>query len=247
MFRGGGLIDLARLRSCAGAPLIAALAASCATKPAVPSAVAAAGDGPAVVTPYLAAPDPAVLAPAGDYRIGPADLLEVSVFQVDELNRTVQVDAAGRVLLPLIGEIAAAGKTCGTLSAEISARLGARYLQSPQVTVLVKEARSQRVTLEGALNQPGVYPLVGRTTLLQAIATAKGVDRTADLRRVIVFRRVNGQRMAALFDLQGIQAGRYADPELFGGDVVVLNQSGGKRVFYNLVESSPVLALFRPF
>lgn len=185
-------------------------------------------------------------APA-DYRVGPSDVLEIAVFPAEALSRTVEVDAAGRIRLPLIGAVDAAGRTPPELSTEIAARLGARYLQSPDVTVAVKEARSLRITLEGALNQPGVYPVVGRTSLLQAVAMAKGADRAADLKRVIVFRRIDHQRTAALFDLAEIQTGRATDPELFGGDVVVVNESGGKRMFYNLVQSSPVLALFRPF
>ena len=104
-----------------------------------------------------------------DYRVGPQDLIEISVFQVADLNRTVRLNSAGQISLPLIGAIRAGGKTVQELEAEIAVRLSERFLQNPQVSVFVKEFASQRVTLEGAIKNPGIYPLTGRTSLIQAI------------------------------------------------------------------------------
>ena len=130
-------------------------------------------------------------------RVGPFDVIEVSVYRVDELNRTVQVNASGQITLPLIGTVQAGGKTVPELERVIADRLEERYLQSPQVSVFVKEAVSQRVTVEGAVASPGMVELVGPTTLLQTIALSGGLGESADPRGVVVFRTVQQQRMVA--------------------------------------------------
>lgn len=188
-------------------------------------------------------------APSGeqsDYRIGALDMLEISVFQVPDLDKTVQVSSSGQIELPLIGAVTAVGKTVEQLQADIAAKLGAKYLQSPQVSVFVKDALSQRITIEGAVNKPGIYPTSGQTTLLQAIALAGGLDRVADERGVVVFRQVAGKRSAAVFDFAAIRAGRSDDPVVHGGDVVVVDQSGLKATMRNIRESVGVLGLFVP-
>src|SRR3954465_6368779 len=91
----------------------------------------------------------------GDYRIGPQDTLEVDVFQLSDLNRTVQVDATGHILMPLIGQMQAAGKTSDQLSHDIADQLGKKYVNNPQVTVVVKDAQGLRITVDGAVGQPG--------------------------------------------------------------------------------------------
>jgi polysaccharide export outer membrane protein len=182
---------------------------------------------------------------ASEYRVGAQDLLEISVFQVDELNRTVRVNSNGQVSLPLIGTVQAGGKTVQELELEIAGKLDSSFLQSPQVTVFVKEFTSQRVTLEGAVNKPGIYPLTGKTSLLQAIAMAEGVTDLANLQGVVVFRTVDGQKMAAVFDLAQIRAGNAADPEIYGDDIVVVDQSGAKTGLRRILETLPVFNLFR--
>ena len=117
---------------------------------------------------------PSSAATAGGYRIGPADVLDISVFNVPELSKTVQVADTGTVNFPLVGEVPAAGKTAQQLERELTAKLGAKYLQNPQVTVLLKENNSQLVTIEGAVKSPGVYPMKGETTLLQSMAHGRG-------------------------------------------------------------------------
>ena len=102
------------------------------------------------------------------------------------MNRDVRVNNAGQVSLPLIGGVMAGGKTIPELEKDIGAKLEKGYLQNPQVTVFIKEFTSQRVTLEGALKKPGIYPITGKTSLLQAIAMAEGVDELADLGGVVV-------------------------------------------------------------
>lgn len=181
-----------------------------------------------------------------EYRIGPLDLLEISVFQVADLSKTVKVSASGQIALPLIGTVEAGGKTVSELESEIAAKLGATYLQSPQVSVFVKEATSQRVTVDGAVEKPGIVPLAGPTTLLQTIAISGGLARGADPQGIVVFRTVENQRMAAKFDLAAIRDGSAEDPVLYGGDVVVVDRSAMRTALGDLRESIPIFAFFTP-
>lgn len=186
---------------------------------------------------------------AQDYRIGPLDKLNITVFQVKDLTlEEVPVDGSGRIFLPLIGSVLAAGKTTQELSAEIADRLRGQYLQSPQVAVQVAEAVSQKVTVDGSVVQPGVYTMSGPTTLLQAVAMARGPDpRYANLSRVAVFRTINGQRNAAVFDLKAIRAGKAPDPVILGNDVIVVEGSAVKGAIREVLGALPGLAIFRPY
>lgn len=168
------------------------------------------------------------------YKIGPQDVLDISVFKVPELSKTVQVAHSGSINLPLVGEIPAAGKTAQQIERNLTTKLGAKYLQSPQVTVFVKEYNSQRVTVDGAVKKAGVFPIRGKTSLVQAIAMAGGLDTNSASSDVIVFRSVNGKRTAAHFDLDEIRAGRADDPIMQQGDVIVADTSTAKLVFNTL-------------
>lgn len=165
-----------------------------------------------------------------DYRIGPLDQLEVSVFQVPDLSRTVRVNSSGEISLPMIGVIRAGGKTVAELERDIADRLRESFLQDPQVTVFIQEFASQRVTVEGSVNQPGIKSLTGRTTLLQLIAMSGGLTRMADPSKIIVFRTIDGQRMVALFDLVDIRSGLAEDPQIYGDDIVVVDDSRARTV-----------------
>lgn len=175
-----------------------------------------------------------------DYKIGPLDKLNITVFQVKDLSlEEVQVDASGRILFPLIGAVQAAGRTPNELSADIAQRLGERYLVSPQVSVVVSESVSQKVTVEGAVTEAGVFDIKGQATLLQAIALAKGPSRVASLKDVAVFRNIDGKRYLALFDLDAIRAGQMEDPEIRGNDVVVVRSSRGRSIWQDVLMSAP--------
>jgi polysaccharide biosynthesis/export protein len=119
------------------------------------------------------------------YKIGPQDVLDISVYQVPDLQRTVQVAESGTVNLPLVGDVQAVGLTAQQVEQDVAKRLGAKYLQSPQVTVSVKEFNSQRVTVDGAVAKPGVYPIRGRSSLLQIISTAGGLTELSDDSNVV--------------------------------------------------------------
>jgi polysaccharide export outer membrane protein len=193
----------------------------------------------------LPPPDPAANAAAqvSEYRIGPHDTLDISVFGVDALTRTVQVDAAGQIDFPLIGAVPAAAKTTRELGQDIALRLNQRYLEAPQVAVLVKTSVTQRFTVEGSVENPGVFELPGRMTLLQAIATARGLNEVGNPRHVVVFRTIEGQRRAGLADLSAIRAGRTADPQIYAGDVIVVGSSRGKSWLRNIIGVTPLFNL----
>jgi len=182
---------------------------------------------------------------ATDYRIGAQDLLAISVFGVQELNKEVRVNSNGQISLPLIGGIMAGGRTIPELEADLAKKYSDGYLQKPQVSVFVKEFTSQRVTLEGAIAKPGIYPITGKTTLIQAIALAGGVDdKVADLSGIVVMRQVDGKRMAAAYDLRKVRKGVVEDPLIYGDDIIVIEQSASKTALRRFIEAVPALGIF---
>ena len=206
----------------------------------------------AATTTVLAPPDTTSASGAyqggGDYRIGAQDLLAISVFGVEELAKEVRVNSNGQISLPLIGGVMAGGKTIPELEAELARKYSDGFLQNPQVSVFVKEFTSQRVTLEGALKSPGIYPITGRTTLLQGIALAGGVDdKIADLGGIVLMRQVDGKRAVAVYDLRQVRKGLAEDPQLYGDDIIVVEQAGSKTLYRNIIESMPILGIFRWF
>lgn len=174
------------------------------------------------------------------YMVGPMDVLDVSVFQVPDLNKTVQVEGDGMINYPLVGEVQAAGKTTHQLEHEIQQRLGAKFIRSPQVSVLVKESNSQRVTIEGSIRNSGVFSLKGKTSLMQIVAMAGGINMDTDSGQVVVFRTINGTRSAAKFDLDAIRAGNATDPQVEAGDVIVVDTSATKLALSNILKVLPL-------
>ena len=205
------------------------------------AAPSVAGEDPANVLASVLAIQQASLS---DYHIGPLDKLNIVVFQVKELTvENLQVDGGGQILLPLIGSVIAKGKTTTELSQEIAAKLKANYMQSPQVSVTVADTASQKVTVEGAVNEAGVFELKGRTSLLEAVARAKGASKAANLRRVSIIRSVDGIAHAATFDLSAISAGKARNPEVVANDVVIVDTSRSKSFWHGLIEVMPSLYL----
>lgn len=193
----------------------------------------------------LPAPGPKVAYQnAADYRIGPLDLLTITVLGATELNQDVRVNAGGDISLPLIGAVRAGGRTVEELQAELARKLSEGYLQSPQVTVFIKEYTSQRVTIEGAVAKPGIIPLTGPTTLLQTIAGSGGLSDLADPRGVVIFRTINGQKMGAVYDLNAIRRGAADDPQVYGDDIVVVEVSGSKSKLREFIQASPLFFVF---
>jgi polysaccharide biosynthesis/export protein len=176
------------------------------------------------------------------YKIGPRDVLEVTVFKVPELSKVVQVSEDGTISYALVGEVPAGGRTARQVEQELTKRLGAKYLQNPQISVFVKEFNSQRVTIDGAVKKPGVYPIAGGMSLLQATATAGGFEATAD-ETVLLFRQKDGKRFAAKFDVSRIRAGREQDTQLEAGDVIIAPTSDIKEGMNTLFKFLPLATL----
>jgi polysaccharide export outer membrane protein len=173
------------------------------------------------------------------------DKLDVSVFQVKDLTGTVDVDASGKISLPLVGSVQASGRTTAEVSKDIADRLRGGYVRDPQVTVMVKEAVSQKVTVEGAVQKPGVYPIVGHTTLSTAVALASGADpQRANERKVRLIRTVGGQHVQASYNLVDIRNGKAQDPAVYGNDVIMVENSAGRGVLRDLATAAPLLYLF---
>jgi polysaccharide biosynthesis/export protein len=181
------------------------------------------------------------------YRVGPLDVLDISVFKVPDLSKSVQVSDSGTINLPLLGEVKASGKTAQEIERELTTRLGKKYLKDPQVTVYVKENKSQQVTIEGAVRSPGVYPITGKKTLLQLVATAGGINPDTYSNDLAIFRTVDGTRSSSTFDIDKIKAGKLDDPVLQTGDVVVVDTSATKVGFQNFLKVVPVAGLIHPY
>lgn len=182
-----------------------------------------------------------------DYRVGAQDLVEVTVLGVPDLSRATRVNANGEVSLPLIGTVMAGGRTVAQLESELARRYSDGYLQRPQITVFVKEYANQRITVEGSVREPGIYPLTGPTTLVQALAVAKGLDPLADPGGIVLFRRIDGKKMAAAYNMRELRANRVEDPLLYAGDVISVEASGSKTALRRFIEAIPALGLFTLF
>lgn len=172
------------------------------------------------------------------YVVGPQDVVEITVFNVSDLSKTLQVSEIGTINYPLIGETHVSGKTTRQIEQDLTRALGAKYLQNPQVSVLVREFNSRRVTLDGAVKKPGIYPLQGRMTLLQLMATAGGVSDVAE-DDIIIMRKTDGQQVAARYALSELRTtdGRNKDPELQAGDVIIVNRSVAKVAFGHALQA----------
>lgn len=176
------------------------------------------------------------------YLIAPADVLVIDVFGIPGLEaREVTADSAGRVAFPMAGTIDAAGKTPAEVAELIAARLRASYVRDPRVTVNLKKTTDQLVTVDGQVKQPGLYPLVGKMTLMRAVASARGLDEFAKVDDVVILRSVNGQRYAGLYNLAAIRRGNYADPEVYANDTVIVGESRQRRIFRDILQVVPLL------
>lgn len=192
----------------------------------------------------LPIPDTTLLANRDDLRVAPLDIVEIKVFGVEDLDGAYQVDPDGKIKFPLIGVVDAQGYTVFELASRLEDKLKASFLRDPQVTVRISEASGQQMTVEGAIEKPGMYPVRGRLTLLQAIALSGGPSRGADPRKVVIFRTVEGQRMAGGFDLLKIRAGQAEDPIVYGNDVIIVDGSGLREGYDEFIRAIPLLGLF---
>ncbi|MFY8195060.1 MAG: polysaccharide biosynthesis/export family protein [Novosphingobium sp.] len=217
--------------------LVLALLPGCATR---------GGAIPYEVTDF-GAPDPiSQTALATDYTIAPLDQLSIQVFQVKDLSGTYEVDLTGRITMPFIGSVRAVDLTVEQLADELERRFSESYLKNPEIGVGVAQSRGSVLTVEGSVKKPGIYPAIGRTTLLQAIALSGGIDEFGNPKRVAIFRQIDGKRMAAAFDVTSIRSGEMADPEVFRGDIIVVDGNNVRRAWRETMQSFPLFQIFAP-
>ena len=159
-----------------------------------------------------------------DYLLGPEDVLEITVWRSADLSKVVTVRPDGKISLPLIGDVAAMGKTASQLSSDISVKLK-EYKENPQVSIVVKEVNSYAVYVLGEVMKPGKYPLKIKTTLLQAITLASGLTPTAARNKMVVFRfGKDGHqiKIKASYDDIVLRDGTVQNIELMRGDQIVV-------------------------
>ncbi|WP_460101518.1 polysaccharide biosynthesis/export family protein [Qipengyuania sp. 483] len=173
--------------------------------------------------------------------IGPLDTISIDVFGVPELERQIQVDASGGISMPLVGEMNAGGKTAAELAEDIEVALAGRYVRNPDVTVNINSSVSQVVTVEGQVVEPGLYPVTNQMTLLRTIASARGLNEFAKEEEVVILRKVDGQRLAGLYNLNAIRRGAYDDPPIYANDIVIVGDSPQRRLFRDIVATAPLL------
>lgn len=183
-----------------------------------------------------------------DVRLRSKDRVSIRVLREPELSSdNLRIGEDGFVDIPFIGRVEASGKSTAQLAEDIRARLTQEYLRDPRVAVNVVEFGSHLVTVEGAVTQPGIYQYLPDTTLLGAVALARGPTRVAKLGQVAIFRVVDGARSVAIFDLKQVRAGRMTDPRLVPGDRVLIGFDGLSQSWQDFLQAAPLLGQFKNF
>lgn len=182
---------------------------------------------------------------AQDLPLGPLDLIRVTVFRVPDLSGDYRIGADGELDMPLVGRINVRNQTPDQVATQLEKRYSEKYLNNPDITIRVVDSGQRNITVEGGVNSPGVFQLNGSTTLLTAIALAKGVNaQDANSRRVAIFRKVGGQATAAAFDLIDIRRGKMENPLVYPGDTIVVETNSTRSLFRDLLQVLPTLAVF---
>lgn len=180
-----------------------------------------------------------------DYPVYPADVLSIRVFREPDLSLDeVTIANDGLISVPLVGSVLASGRTVREIETLIEQELGTHYLRNPDVTVNVLRYESHVVTVEGAVETPGLYPFQPGTRLSGGIAMAEGMERAADPGQVVVFRRTPEGMQIAKFDYRAVRAGTMLDPVLRPGDRVIVGTDGLSQFWLDLLRSLPAFALF---
>lgn len=158
-----------------------------------------------------------------NYVIGPQDVLDISVWKEPELTRPVPVRPDGKISMPLLNDVQAAGKTPLQLAADITAGLK-KFVTDPQVTVIVTTINSQRVFILGEVNRAGAYPLLPDMTVLQALSSAGGFTIYANLKKIYLLRTEDGKQVKHPFNYKDVLAGKAADQNIIvkAGDTIVV-------------------------
>jgi len=178
--------------------------------------------------------------PRSDYRIGRQDLLEISVFDVEELSQTVRVTDDGSITMPLLGRLDVHGLTKTELERMIAELLEERYVRNPQVTVFVKEYESKKIAVSGSVKKPGSYEMLGRKTLLEMLSMAGGLDKEMG-KEIIIFRREGEGTRRIAVELERLVY--EADPSLNlvveAGDIIYVPAVEKVRIFVSGAVRNP--------
>jgi len=158
-----------------------------------------------------------------NYVIGPQDVLDISVWKEPELTRPVPVRPDGKISMPLLNDVQAAGKTPLQLAIDITTGLK-KFVTDPQVTVIVTTINSQRVFILGEVNRAGAYPLLPDMTVLQALSSAGGFTIYANLKKIYVLRAEAGKQVKHPFNYKDVLAGKATDQNIVlrAGDTIVV-------------------------
>lgn len=179
------------------------------------------------------------------YLLRPTDMISVNVFREPDLSvETVRIGVEGNVSLPMLGSIPASGMTSKQFEQDLTRRFAALGLKSPMVSVNVTEFASHLVTVEGAVEKPGVYSFQPGARLSTAVALASGPKRVAKIDQVAVFRESPEGIMIAKFDYQQVSQGTMLDPVLQPGDRVVMGTDGLSVFWEDLLKALPVFGVF---
>lgn len=181
-------------------------------------------DGVLVARTGIITKDATSSAPAdANYVIGADDLLDISVWKEPDLTRTVPVRPDGKISLPLLNDVQAAGHTPTELSAHIAESLK-RYVTDPQVTVIVTAINSQRVYLLGEVTHAGAYPLLPGMTVLQALSSAGGLTQYAHTQKIYVLRQGNSSPVKLAFNYKDFMKGGHPEQNVLlqVGDTIVV-------------------------
>lgn len=168
-------------------------------------------------------PQPTATAATTDagYKIGPQDVLRIDVWKEPEITRSVPVRPDGKISLPLLNDVQAAGLTAMELANHITVGLK-KYITNPQVTVTVTEINSRRVYVTGEVNRPGAYPLLPNMTALQALTSAGGFTQFSNTKKIYVLRNENGKQTKHPFNYKAVLDGKADDIPLQPGDTIVV-------------------------
>jgi polysaccharide export outer membrane protein len=173
--------------------------------------------------PVQSSPPAKVAVTDPNYIIGGQDMLDISVWKEPDLSRTVPVRPDGKISLPLLNDVQAAGLTPTQLAAQLTDSLK-KYVADPQVTVIVTQINSQRIYILGEVNRAGAYPLLPEMTILQGLSSAGGFTQFANLKKIYMFRVENGKQVKYPFNYKDVISGKQPDQNvsLKAGDTIVV-------------------------
>ena len=180
-------------------------------------------------------------------RTRPGDMVTLDVYNEPQFSGQFRLDDRGMMTHPVLGDVDLGNRSLMEVESTMRERLAERYVRNPRVTASLSADFTQQVTVEGAVTKPGLYPADGDLTLLRVLALSGGTTEFARTKDVIVFRNIDGERQAAVFDLNDIRVGRAEDPRIYGNDYVVITDSDNRRRYREVLRAVPLLGFFRPF